>query len=283
MRKRGRFLLGVADQSFHRQSRADGRGPITGLCTSPMIYHCAPADNLLERRTDFQLETWQALTQGLPERVLLGRFHLGPPAGVWKHGERAYRHCQHDVGHLLAAVSSAASRLPPPRKDAERAKPYLTWAGLVNSDPQLSLLCGTALLGTDSEKDGPIRTQSPCSRKTDDVGPCDIRPLWAPNSGFQAKHNREREKVRLVGGGSSHARTILRQEQGRIQGISPRGGTCLPSSSRIQRLFCHISINRNRELSGKSFPSLVTVFPVSESSKAGRGETQNSARSVAPV
>ena len=30
---------------------------------------------------------------------------------AWKYGERAYRYCQHDVGHAMAAVSLAAAGL----------------------------------------------------------------------------------------------------------------------------------------------------------------------------
>ena len=30
---------------------------------------------------------------------------------AWKYGERAYRYCQHDVGHAIAALSLAAAAL----------------------------------------------------------------------------------------------------------------------------------------------------------------------------
>src|ERR1700730_3778069 len=49
-------------------------GPIAGLCSFPMVCQYAPAEHALERRAEFPLETWQALTQGLPEPALLVAF-----------------------------------------------------------------------------------------------------------------------------------------------------------------------------------------------------------------
>ena len=86
-------------------------GPITGLCQSPMICHYAPAEHALEQRAEFPLETWQALTQHLPNGVLLIGITSVHWREAWKYGERAYRYCQHDVGHAIAALSLAAAAL----------------------------------------------------------------------------------------------------------------------------------------------------------------------------
>lgn len=86
-------------------------GPIAGLCATPMVCHYAPADHALERRAEFPLETWQALTTGLPQPVLMVGLTSVHWREAWKYGERAYRYCQHDAGHAIAAVSLAAAAL----------------------------------------------------------------------------------------------------------------------------------------------------------------------------
>ena len=86
-------------------------GPIDRLCTIPMVCHYAPAEHALERRAEFRLETWQGLTQGFPVPALLVAFTSVHWREAWKYGERAYRYCQHDVGHAMAAVSLAAAAL----------------------------------------------------------------------------------------------------------------------------------------------------------------------------
>jgi SagB-type dehydrogenase family enzyme len=86
-------------------------GPIAELCTTPMVCHYAPAEHSLERRAEFPLQIWQALTKGLPEPVLLVGLTSVHWREAWKYGERAYRYCQHDVGHAVAAVSLAAAAL----------------------------------------------------------------------------------------------------------------------------------------------------------------------------
>jgi SagB-type dehydrogenase family enzyme len=86
-------------------------GPIDGLCITPIVSHYAPAEHALERRLEFSPALWRALTQGFPEPL----FFIGLTSvhwrEAWKYGERAYRYCQHDVGHAIAAVSLAAAGL----------------------------------------------------------------------------------------------------------------------------------------------------------------------------
>ncbi|MEO5657159.1 MAG: SagB/ThcOx family dehydrogenase [Nitrospiria bacterium] len=86
-------------------------GPIAGLCTTPMVGHYAPAEHALERRADVPLGTWQALIADLPHPVVLVGLTSVHWREAWKYGERAYRYCQHDMGHAMAAVSLAAAAL----------------------------------------------------------------------------------------------------------------------------------------------------------------------------
>ncbi len=86
-------------------------GPIAGMCTAPMVCHYAPAEHALERRAELPLETWRALTVDLPSHVLLVGLTSVHWREAWKYGERAYRYCQHDMGHAMAAVSLAAAGL----------------------------------------------------------------------------------------------------------------------------------------------------------------------------
>jgi SagB-type dehydrogenase family enzyme len=73
------------------------------------IYHYSPLHHCLERRAD--------IPGALDERV---RAHLGAESCLvgltsifwresWKYGERAFRYCNHDVGHALAALRFAAN------------------------------------------------------------------------------------------------------------------------------------------------------------------------------
>ena len=69
------------------------------------VYHYAPLDHALEQRA--------RRSQGAkPDAV---GFHVGLTSitwrEAWKYGERAFRYCQHDVGHALAALRFAAAAL----------------------------------------------------------------------------------------------------------------------------------------------------------------------------
>jgi SagB-type dehydrogenase family enzyme len=78
------------------------------LCTDtsvlpPGVYHYLSRDHLLERRSSFEPSKAEpALYIGLSS------IHWRE---AWKYGERAFRYCQHDAGHALAALSYAAACL----------------------------------------------------------------------------------------------------------------------------------------------------------------------------
>ncbi len=75
------------------------------------VYHYAPREHALEQRCVLGETAQSALAAGLPA----GGFLVGLTSvhwrEAWKYGERAYRYCQHDVGHALGALCFAAAAL----------------------------------------------------------------------------------------------------------------------------------------------------------------------------
>ncbi len=86
-------------------------GAIDGLCERPTVFHYAPKEHALEVRAEFPAEVWSRLTADLPPQALLMGLTSIHWRESWKYGERAYRYCQHDVGHALGAVGIAAAGL----------------------------------------------------------------------------------------------------------------------------------------------------------------------------
>jgi SagB-type dehydrogenase family enzyme len=83
--------------------------PLPGLPAG--VYHYVSRDHRLERRC-----TLTGGAAGAPSaRLPTGSFLVGLSSvhwrEAWKYGERAYRYCQHDAGHALAAVRFAAAAL----------------------------------------------------------------------------------------------------------------------------------------------------------------------------
>ena len=77
-----------------------------GLASSPAVYHYAADRHELELRCAFDGDVWRALCQDVDVvLVLLTSIHWRE---AWKYGERAFRYCQHDLGHAAAAVAIAA-------------------------------------------------------------------------------------------------------------------------------------------------------------------------------
>jgi SagB-type dehydrogenase family enzyme len=86
-------------------------GPVDGLSDTPSVYHYAPREHALELRTCFSLDLWKQLVNGLPPRSFLVGLSSITWREAWKYGERAYRYCQHDMGHALAACSLSGATL----------------------------------------------------------------------------------------------------------------------------------------------------------------------------
>ncbi len=82
-------------------------GQESGLVPSPALYHYAADRHELELRCEFDGDAWRTACAGLDDVVLVifSSIHWRE---AWKYGERAFRYCQHDLGHAMAAVAIAA-------------------------------------------------------------------------------------------------------------------------------------------------------------------------------
>lgn len=69
------------------------------------VYHYAPREHGLEARTQQPLA---GLPPSLPPHFLVGLTSIHWRE-AWKYGERAFRYCQHDTGHALAALRLSAA------------------------------------------------------------------------------------------------------------------------------------------------------------------------------
>ena len=91
------------------------------------VYHYAPGEHALERRAS-PGAAWDSAFPGGGVLVGLASIHWRE---AWKYGERAYRYCQHDAGHAMAALRCGASAL------GWRVRLLDTW-----SDADISALLG---------------------------------------------------------------------------------------------------------------------------------------------
>jgi SagB-type dehydrogenase family enzyme len=73
------------------------------------VYHYAPREHALEHRARLDRTAWNAFTGGREGMLVALTSILWREA--WKYGERAFRYCQHDTGHALAAMRMAAAML----------------------------------------------------------------------------------------------------------------------------------------------------------------------------
>ena len=82
---------------------------VTGLPAG--VHHYVSRDHCLEHRCRLDPGAARALTEGLPP----GGFLVGISSihwrEAWKYGERAFRYCQHDAGHVIGTVRYAAAAL----------------------------------------------------------------------------------------------------------------------------------------------------------------------------
>lgn len=82
---------------------------LDGLHTGPALWHYAPKEHGLERRADWDAAAFDALAGWLPAGGFGVALSSIPWREAWKYGERAFRYCQHDVGHALGALSLSAT------------------------------------------------------------------------------------------------------------------------------------------------------------------------------
>jgi SagB-type dehydrogenase family enzyme len=84
---------------------------IDGLHERPGVFHYAPREHGLERRAEVAPPVWTELTRAFPESSFLVGLTSVLWREAWKYGERAFRYCQHDIGHALGAMRFAAAAL----------------------------------------------------------------------------------------------------------------------------------------------------------------------------
>ena len=75
------------------------------------IYHYAPREHALERRAVLDARRWTELTEPFPDVSFFVGLSSVHWREAWKYGERAFRYCQHDVGHAFASLRIAAAAL----------------------------------------------------------------------------------------------------------------------------------------------------------------------------
>ena len=81
-------------------------GAEPGLGETPAVYHYAPDRHAVERRCAFGMPSWSPAVGGPACFIALTSLHWRE---AWKYGERAFRYCQHDLGHAIAAIRIAAA------------------------------------------------------------------------------------------------------------------------------------------------------------------------------
>jgi SagB-type dehydrogenase family enzyme len=74
------------------------------------VYHYSPRDHRLEWRCVPEREGVGRLASMLPGAILIGLSSIHWRE-AWKYGERAFRYCQHDIGHAIATVRYAAAAM----------------------------------------------------------------------------------------------------------------------------------------------------------------------------
>jgi SagB-type dehydrogenase family enzyme len=84
---------------------------LPGLSAAPGLYHYAAREHGLELRAEWPTEGFSLLLRGLPAGAFLVGFASVHWREAWKYGERAFRYCQHDVGHALGSTRFAARML----------------------------------------------------------------------------------------------------------------------------------------------------------------------------
>jgi SagB-type dehydrogenase family enzyme len=82
--------------------------PLTGLAERAGLYHYVSETHVLERRATLSDDLWHALSGSLTAGSFLVGLSSIAWREAWKYGERAFRYCQHDLGHAVAALRFSA-------------------------------------------------------------------------------------------------------------------------------------------------------------------------------
>jgi len=84
---------------------------IEGLNLKPGLYHYAPKEHGLELRAEFEPDHVARLLTPFPPGAFLFGLTSVHWREAWKYGERAFRYCNHDVGHAIGTARIAAATL----------------------------------------------------------------------------------------------------------------------------------------------------------------------------
>jgi SagB-type dehydrogenase family enzyme len=84
---------------------------IGGLDLRPGLYHYAPREHGLEWRAAFRGDATARLFMPFPPDAFLFGLTSVHWREAWKYGERAFRYCNHDVGHAIGSARIAAATL----------------------------------------------------------------------------------------------------------------------------------------------------------------------------
>jgi SagB-type dehydrogenase family enzyme len=84
---------------------------IEGLDLKSGLYHYAPKEHALELRAEFAPEHVARLLDPFPKGAFLFGLTSVHWREAWKYGERAFRYCNHDVGHAIGTARIAAATL----------------------------------------------------------------------------------------------------------------------------------------------------------------------------
>ena len=85
--------------------------PVEGLEPAPGLYHYAAKEHGLELRADVPPAQITQLLAPFPPGAFLFGLSSVHWREAWKYGERAFRYCNHDVGHALGSARLAAATL----------------------------------------------------------------------------------------------------------------------------------------------------------------------------
>ncbi|MDA0739443.1 MAG: SagB/ThcOx family dehydrogenase [Nitrospirae bacterium] len=86
-------------------------GDMAGLSLKPGLYHYAPKEHGLEYRMRETKECLGELLKPFPQETFLVGLSSIHWREAWKYGERAFRYCQHDIGHAIGTLRIAAATL----------------------------------------------------------------------------------------------------------------------------------------------------------------------------
>lgn len=84
---------------------------LDGIAHSPGLYHYAPKEHGLEFRAEFPAEQVARLLTPFPPGSFLFGLTSVHWREAWKYGERAFRYCNHDIGHAVGSARFAAATL----------------------------------------------------------------------------------------------------------------------------------------------------------------------------